>query len=359
MLRSPNRFVRGVPGVVAGAVLVGVVLGGPAWQKREAGQALRLRLDRLAEQGSCGACVVIDRVRAARVDEPGSLLASWQTVGGCGAGATTGAGSCPKWIGRNVSGGLFNVQDQACYTPLLTDPQRVEHQFFLTTLVSRDIDQKWSLGVSVPVVYKYLRDPYKKQIDLSNSGLGDVYVQAARKFGAINDTTVTASLGLPTGKYDQQWRMEYLRQHQQLGFGKLAGALMLDHVVDETWGLLVIGGTGAWRGGQNSLGSYRAPSGTVYGYAGYFWGALVPAVGLSVTGLTGHDRDRGQEELTGLAIAAPSLSLEWANPWIAVWAGASLPLQYDGVPVDANGRTRSPWGLGSWSVGLGLSIAPF
>jgi hypothetical protein len=295
-----------------------------------------------------------------RIDRLGPLLASWQTVGGCGASASTGAGVGVKWIGRNVTGGLFGVQCLGSYTPPPPrDVANVDYQFFLTTLITRDLGDAWTVGVNVPVVYKYMRDPYGLHIDLSNSGLGDVFVQGSRKLGTIHDTVVTAAVGLPTGKHDTQYKMDYLKQHRQLGFGKLAASLLVDHNIDETWGLMVLGAAGAWRGGNNDIGNYRAPSASAYGFAGYFLGPLVPAVGLSVTGFTAHDRDRGEDENTGLFIVAPTLSLEWSTAWFAVLAGGSFPYQYDGIRKDSEGRPRSAWGFGAWTVTLGFTFSPF
>src|SRR6202008_418693 len=70
---------------------------------------------------------LIDAGTLTRVERPMSMsmsrsesrsapeLASWQTVGGCGAGASSGTGAGVKWVGRNVSGGLFHVECQANY----------------------------------------------------------------------------------------------------------------------------------------------------------------------------------------------------------------------------------------------------
>lgn len=294
-----------------------------------------------------------------RVDRLGPLLASWQTVGGCGASAATGAGVGVKWIGRNVTGGLFSVQTLGSYSPPApSDNRHVDHQYFLSTLITRDLGDAWNIGVNVPYVYKYMTDPYALNIDLSNSGLGDVFVQTTHKFGTIHDTLVTAAVGLPTGKHDTQYKMSYLRQHRQLGFGKFAASLAVDHTIDKIWGLVVVGATGAWRGGENDIGNYRAPSGSAYAFAGYFLGPVVPAVGVSLTGFTGHDRDRTEPENTGLYLLSPTLSLEWSTPWIALLAGFSLPYQYDGITRNTEGP-RSPWGFGSWSATLGISVSPF
>jgi hypothetical protein len=287
------------------------------------------------------------------------LLASWETVGGCGASAATGAGAGVKWIGRNVSGGLFNVECQANYTPILSNPQKVEYQFFFSTLLRTDVGDKWSFGLNVPLVYKYMRDPYRINVDLSNSGLGDIFLQATRKFGTINDTSVTAAVGFPTGTYDQQYKMLYLRQHQQLGFGRTAASLTIDHTMDEIWGLFVLGAVGSYRGGQNKLENYRAPSASTYGFVGWYLGPVVPSLGLSLTGFSGHDRDRSEDENTGLYLAAPTASLEWSTDWIAFLLGASFPYQYDGIKQDSNGAPKSPWGWGPWTVTLGVAFAPF
>jgi hypothetical protein len=295
---------------------------------------------------------------APRIDRPG--LASWQTVGGCGASAATGAGVGVKWIGRSVTGGLFSVQTTGTYSPPSPREVRaIDHQFFLSTLVTRDLDDAWNIGVNVPFVYKFMRQPYNPDKDLSNGGLGDVFLQASRKLGTIHDTVVTAALGLPTGKHDQQYKMIYLPQHRQLGFGKVAGSLLVDHTMDHIWGLTVLGASASYRGGQNDLGSYRAGSGSAYAFTGYYLGPLVPSLGVSVTAFTGHDRDLTQPQNTGLYLFAPTASLEWATDWIALLAGFSLPYQYDGVKQDSQGHERNPWGFGAWTATLGVSISPF
>ena len=68
-------------------------------------------------------------------DTSSSLLASWQTIGGCGAGAGSGSGGGMKWIGRNVTGGLVNIQEQVLYTTL-GDKAYPERNFFVNTLIT-------------------------------------------------------------------------------------------------------------------------------------------------------------------------------------------------------------------------------
>jgi hypothetical protein len=294
----------------------------------------------------------------------GDLLASWQAIGGCGAGAGASTGACVKWIGRNVTGGLVNVQQQFCYTKLGTSTFP-EYNYFSNTLVTADLTEKWSLGVNVPLIYRYIVDPNHfggaDAVDYSNAGIGDVSVMATRRLGDINDTLVTGIVGLPTGTWEASFTPggPPINQNQQLGFGKPTATLVVDHVLDQVWGLMVVGASGSWRGGQNKIHNYRAPSASAYGYAGYFWGSWVPAVGLTASGFTGHDRDQDAEMYSPLAILSANLSLEWSTDWIAVIAVAQLPYRYDGFTVDDNKAPRSPWGFMPWTVGLGIAVAPF
>lgn len=304
-----------------------------------------------------------------RVDETGALLATWQTIGGCGSSGATGSAGI-KWIGRGATGGLFNVQVQANYSELGSAPYK-DHNLFVNTLITRDLGQKWSFGVNVPYVYKYFDDPfmlYSPQtvpptpgLDVSNAGLGDVSVQGTHKFGSINDTSLTLVLGLPTGTYTAAYPGHTaFGQQRQLGFGKITGAAIVDHTIDQIWGVIVLGGVASYRGGQNSpLENYRSPSATGYGYAGYFWGPFVPACGLTLTGFQKHDRDKSQEEGSALFVAAANFSLEWSTDWMALLAGVQFPYQYDGYRKDVNGFARSPWGRGPWLVALGVALSPF
>ena len=134
---------------------------------------------------------------------------------------------------------------------------------------------------------------------------------------------------------------------------------MVDHTLDRTWGLIVLGGLGSWRGGENELGNYRAANGSAYSFLGYYLGPFVPTVGLSTTAFAGHDRDRTEDENSALFMAAANVSLEWSTDWIAVLAGASFPYQYDGVRKDSEGFARNPWRWGQWVLGLGVTVSPF
>ncbi|MES1208839.1 MAG: hypothetical protein ABUS79_23115, partial [Pseudomonadota bacterium] len=218
-----------------------------------------------------------------RVGELDGLLASWQTIGGCGAGAGAASSAGLKWIGRNVTGGLFNVQEQVSYTNLGTSPYD-EHNLFVNTFINADIAQKWNLGLILPLVYKYLDDPLHlapDTINYSNGGLGDISLLVTRRLGATNATSLTGIVGLPTGTWDATYPSgRALNQNAQLGYGKITGAVVVDRTLDEIWGLVVLGGVAAYRGGHNELDNYRAPTASVYAYSGYFLGPFVPSFGL-------------------------------------------------------------------------------
>ncbi len=334
---------------------------------------LRRRMDHLRsastgrDSAAARACdFAPDPALLVRVAALGPLLAGWQTIGGCGAGSGTGGGAGLKWIGRGVSGGLFNVQSQATYTRIHSSTGLEQHMF-VNTLITRELSEKWILGANIPYVYKYFTDyfflnpldPLAPGIDVSNGGLGDMSLQLTRRLGRINATTLTAMVGLPTGAHNGRYRGKLLLQQQQLGFGRPTANLILDHAMDEIWGVIVVGGVASWRGGQNEFDNYRAPSATTYAYSGYFLGPFVPAIGLAATGFRGHDRDQTLEQMTPLFSLTGNVSLEWSTDWIAVLAGASMPYQYDGFLTGTNAVPRSPWALGPWTVALGLALSPF
>jgi hypothetical protein len=353
--------------------LVGAALS-PLLLARLDARRMAVRLDQLA--ASPGGAPLADRLaletrRTAdpalfvRLQELEPLLASWQTIGGCGAGAGSGTGAGIKWIGRNVSGGLFNVQEQFSYTKLGT-VQYPERDYVANTLINADLCENWSVGINVPLVYKYLSDPQhlapqSPAIDYSNGGLGDVSLQVTRRLGSINATSLTGMLGLPTGTHAVSYTAggTLLNQTAQLGFGKYTGTLVLDHTMDQVWGLVVVGGLASYRGGKNEFDSYRAPTASVYSYAGYFLGPLVPAFGLTLSGFKGHDVDRQSEQFTPLVALSANLSLEWSTPYIAILLAGSIPYKWDGKYTDDSMNPRSPWGFLPWTLALGISMAPF
>jgi hypothetical protein len=343
---TPSKFDvrRGISWGMA-SVLMGLVAYPPIEARLGAMRAaarlekLEANPDRLAGSGEW-----MDSNLSLRVQRLGPLLASWETIGGCGAGGTGGSVGV-KWIGHNTTGGLF-------HSTLMLNYLAFNNGYNLIALaqLDRDIDQgqKWNVGVIVPVLYKYYSNylQVRPPVSISNSGLGDINAYVTRRLGPINATSITAALGFPTGTHDAQYKFDYLTQDKQLGLGNFTGSLMIDHTIDESWGLIVLGGLGAYRGGRNDLGSYRAPTGTLYSYAGYFLGPLVPALGVSVTGFTGKDQDRGIDQDLPLVLIAGNASIEWSTDWIAILAGVSFPFSTDAQ-------------LQPWLVALGVSVSPF
>jgi hypothetical protein len=317
----------------------------PALDRLLARRAVTRRLDR-------GGVIALDDgdELAVRTGTTSMLLESWRSVGGCGAGSATGIGGI-KWIGRNVTGGLFHVQTQGNYTHLGDG-----YSFALQNLITTDLGQKWNVGVMVPFLYKYLSNYDLQGYDLSNGGVGDVNLLVSRRFGAINDTTLTLSVGAPTGTHDAHCQLEQLEgkrvlvsclpQDRQLGAGSLSGGVLLEHTVDNISGPLIYGAAFAYPGAANAELNYRAPSLTAYLYRGWLVGPLVPALGLSLTQFTGHDRDVGFATDRPMSpMAAANGSIEWATDWVALLAGVSFPV---------SSRGREPW-----TVGLGAAFAPF
>jgi hypothetical protein len=290
---------------------------------------------RIFALGLVAAALVYDGVGRARL----TPLASWENFGGCGAGSSTGIGGI-KWIGRSVRGGLVQVQCQGNYTRFPNG-----YSYTLNNQLSADLGEKWNAGVLVPYLYKYAYSPFGLPFDVSNQGLGDVNALLTRRLGAINATTLTLSIGIPTGTWKADYQGNVLQQDRQLGTGQVSGALLLEHTLDNLWGPVVLGGTVNYPGRQNAIENYRAPSATLYGYAGYLLGPLVPALGVSLTGFSGHDRDRNEPSERALVMAAGNASLEWSTDWVAVLVGVS-------VPASSNG-------LEPWTAGLGVSLAPF
>jgi hypothetical protein len=351
-----EQTARRVAFALAGALAVLALH--PTLDRLAAVRAVHRRLHGVAAFGNpltCGAaspCLpgILDPVLISRYHRLGPLLESWETIGGCGAGSSTGTGGGVKWIGRNVSGGLFHVELQGNYVHT-----SYGYNYVATALVSRDLNQKWNLGVSVPYLYKFIRDPYAIGVDVTNKGPGDVSALVTRRLGAINDWSATLSLGAPTGTHEAAFGINYLPQDRQLGLGRPTASLIVDHTIDNLWGPIVVGGTANWRGGENDLKSYRAPSGGIYGYAGYLLGPLVPAFGLSVSGVAGHDRDQTIPQATPLVGMTANASLEWSTSSVALLLGGVFGYGY----TNQVGSTQAGWSQVPWVVALGVAFAPF
>ena len=322
------------------------------------------RLERAPARLACGP----DGAEALslRVERLGPLLASWETIGGCGAGGgTNGAGI--KWIGRSTTGGLFNVQSLANFITIPVTSAAGSgaggYNFIVNTQITRDIDDKWTAGVAIPYLYKWYRHPYPGFGAVANAGLGDINLLGTRRLGQINATSLTGILTIPTGTYKAEFTPpgvtmgSTLTADEQLGFGRFTGSLLLDHTIDQDWGLIVVGGAANYRGGTNDVPNYRAPGATTYGYAGYFLGPLVPTLGVNFAGFTRQDTTGafGDNLNTPVLTAAAQASIEWSNPYVAVLLGTYIPW---GI-LGANWHTSDKLALQAWTVALGVSVSPF
>jgi hypothetical protein len=121
---------------------------------------------------------------------------------------------------------------------------------------------------------------------------------------------------------------------------------------------MVLGGAGGYRGGTNSIGNYRSPSASLWYYAGYFLGPLVPVGGVTLTGFTKQDTTGGFGETLNAPVCtvAANGSIEWSTDYVAVLLGATFPYALRGDNWSMSGRDYR-WL--SWTVALGLSFSPF
>jgi hypothetical protein len=341
------------------AWIVASALGAAALYPLLARQLARFRnaetLARVQHQALTSALSPALSLRVHRLD---GLLASWETIGGCGAGTSTGAGGGIKWIGHSTSGGFFQLQELGTYTRI----KGGDYILSLNNQVSKDLSEKWNFGVSVPILYKYYHTPFFGiTSDFSNSGLGDMSLFLVRRLGEINDWTVTASLGLPTGTDHAGSKGTPFSQEKQLGIGRLTGGVAIDHTLDQIWGTIVLGGSFSYRGGENQYGNYRAPVANLYAYSGYFVGPFVPALGLTFNHFFAVDRDRGGDQQEDVFTLAGTFSLEWSTDWLAILGAASLPYGFDVQGKADSGGSTPPLqpGWQPWSVGLGVTMSPF
>ena len=347
---NTSRAARIAAGALCAAALYPFVSAQIAQRKNA--QTLDRVQQKLAVQAPNRALAPAVSLRVRRLE---GLLSSWETIGGCGAGTSTGAGGGIKWIGRSTSGGLFQLQSLGAYTHLSNG-----YILTLSNQVSRDLSEKWNLGFSVPLLYKYYRDYYNLPVDVSNSGLGDISAFVTRRFGEVNNTALTLSVGFPTATHAARYKQDLLTQEKQLGIGKVTGTLVLDHTLDQIWGIVVLGGSVGYRGGKNELDSFRGPVANVYGYAGYFMGPWVPSLGLTLQRFFAIDRDRGVDQEEQLSSVAGTVALEWSTDWLAILGGVSLPFGWEIGGAAAEGATTKPLrpGLQPWTAALGVSISP-
>jgi hypothetical protein len=343
----------GAPRALIAVALAGLAVW-PVVTTRLAARHAASRLDALVASPFAGAAVCgLDPTLSLRVRQLGALLAGWETIGGCGAGGATDSGAGVRWMGHNVTGGLFNSLSLLSF---INHFHTGSYDVVLNEQLTRDFTPKLNAGVIVPVLYKMYKDFGGLQgTNVSNSGIGDMALVGSYKLGPINATTVTAKLGLPTGTWNASYMGTVFTPDQQLGFGKVTGGLILEHTFDQTWGLVLVGGSANYRGGNNGI-AYRGPGAVAYGFAGYFLGPLVPAVGLQIAGLKQQDtRGAFGENLDSPVLtSAINASIEWSTDYVAVLLGTSIPLALQ----DTWGKSGK-FAVQPYIIGLGVSVSPF
>jgi hypothetical protein len=321
--------------------------------------ARRRAATRVARLARAGGVVCDDAALSLRLARLGPLLSSWETIGGCGAGGGT-AGTGIKWIGRQTTGGLFQVQTLNNFVTIPpTGPSGAAmggYNFISNNQITTDLSDKWNGGVSIPYAWKWYPSPFGTGA-LWNGGLGDMNLLMTRKLGTDNSSSLTGLLFLPTGTYNATYGGSLLPPDEQLGFGRVTGSLVFDHTFDKDWGLILVGGAANYRGGYNSIHYYRAPSATTYAYTGWFAGPLVPALGINVVGQTRQDTrgDFGENVNTPVLMAAGQASLEWSTPYVAILGGIFAPVSL----LQENWNTYGHLKLQAWTVALNISVSPF
>jgi hypothetical protein len=280
----------------------------------------------------------------AAADSP--ALASWRTVGGCGAGggSASAAGGGIKWIGRNVTGGALDAQ--VLSTQTFADGNQYTSIASRLAMHPRD---RLTLALNVPVVIKAGEVTVLGQTRQARiAGFGDVSLEGAYRLGAIGAHQLTLTVALPTGSADAVRQGIVLPQHLQLGSGVPGATGQYELTRDQVWGLLLFGASASYGGWHNDIGDWRAPSATAYAHVGYLLDRWAPSAGLTLFAKPTHDRERGAArpaDRDPLFMLVPSLGLEWSNDWIAVLPAATAGL--------------SPAGFESLSVGLGVSSSLF
>jgi len=284
-------------------------------------------------------------VRLAQVSAP---LASWGSVGGCGAGggAGGGTGGCPKWVGRGVTGGLLDVQTQAC-------PSVAKGNIFNTfntRIGTSALFQKWSFGLTVPLLYKIgdVQVPTStlgvfNEESAQIAGFGDIGLEITRKLGITNAHILNLTINAPTGAHDAVRQGVFLPPQLQLGGGVLGLTGLYEYTMDRDWGFMLFGANATYGGWENSVGGFRGSSAGGYAHLGYLFGPFVATAGVTLTGKFEHDREHdpaaGPDEKVSLPrsndddpllLITPDLGIEWSTDYLALLLTTAPTLSYNG-----------------------------
>jgi hypothetical protein len=160
----------------------------------------------------------------------------WDCVGGCGAGGSGGAGGATaKWIGRELTGGLLDIQGMYSSTETkISDSRAVELRFSIKPTYTG------VLALTVPFSAKTgslqtstVDDP---TTGLINNGMGDLRLDYIGAFGASGDLSYDFTLSVPTGSYTATTGgdkdQKYLPTNLQLGSGVYSLTLDMGKTID-------------------------------------------------------------------------------------------------------------------------------
>ena len=256
-------------------------------------------------------------------------------------------GRCPKWVGRGVSGGLLDVQ----YPGLPGLAKGNAFNTFNTRFGTSALFQKWSFGLTVPLLYKIgdvqvptstlgVTTEERAQI----AGFGDISLEITRKLGITNAHMVTLTLNAPTGAHDAVRQGVVLPPQLQLGSGVLGaqralrahhGSRLGPHALRRQRQLRRLGEQ-RWR-------TSAAPAPPATSTLGYLLGPFVALAGRDPLGKFQHDRehdpDYGPDEQASLdrsdeddplLLITPNVGLEWSTDYLALLLSAAPTLSYNG-----------------------------
>ena len=170
-------------------------------------------------------------------------LTPWACIGGCG--ASSGSVSMDmqlKWIGRGVSGGLFDAEvlyinagmsGTAYQSPDVFDGHlRYRSNAVLLNLFyhPRFLDFKLGLPLVMKTGYN------------TNTGLlGDLSLDVTKKWGMQGNLRSALTFTLPTGAYDIYTSQTIHQPEMQLGSGTINAGVRFDYTIDKDWGLITLG----------------------------------------------------------------------------------------------------------------------
>jgi hypothetical protein len=333
------RWSFGIPRALAAVTVAGIALA-PALSRVVAGREVA----RALRAAGASHVAAIDTRELRFRAEP--ALASWGTIGGCGAagGSASSPGGGIKWVGRNVTGGLVDAQ------ALTTQTYAQGNRFgAVTTRLGTNPTSRLGLALNVPVLYKTGQVTVLGTTkDTGLAGFGDLSVEASYKLGGIGAHQVMVVGNAPTGAWDAVREGVVLPQHLQLGSGVPGVSAQYQYTRDRDWGLVLVGAAASWAGWENDLGDWRSPSATAFAHVGYMLGPWVPSAGLTLFAKPKHDRERGAERPASRdprLMVVPSLGIEWSSAWLAVLPAATFGL--------------SPNGVESITFGVGVSSSLF